>query len=311
MDERDLISRFVGEPALDPDARDRARRMLDAEIRGRPRLVRPIGVAAAVIVAVLVVALVWSTSRPQSAAASALEQLAAIETPTLQPGPGEYLHRVSVEFRTETSEILGGDTFRVQVLLRTDQWLAADGSGEARTRVEEVSFPSAEDAHAWSDPGAPPLPVTGEHRSPILFAPGEGPLIDPASIPLDPEALLAALRDGSIRPHAEGDANVFAQIGDLLAQGNLPATTRAALLDAASHLQGVTLLGRDEDPLGRLGEGFSVRSDTTETRLIFDPSSGELLAVETYEPPGRAATLVDWQAFRTYELVAQIRTISG
>ncbi len=306
MDERDLIRRFFGEPGVDPAAKERARLLLGEAMQGRRRNSPRVGLAAAVVVLLVASALVWATARPQSAAARALGELAAIPYAALVPGPGEYLHQVSTEVRTEAQEVLGGEEFRARVTLQVERWLHGDGSGELRSVVRAVTFPSPEDERAWSEPGAPPLPVVGG----VIrdeFGPGEGSLIAADDIPVDPDALVGALRDGSIAPYGATDADAFALIGDLLAQGNLPGPTRTALFGAAGRLDGVRLLGPGEDQLGRSGESFSVRAPNVETRLLFDPDTGVLLARETYEPaPSGTWDLVGWQAYISVELVRRI-----
>ena len=223
-----------------------------------------------------------------------------------EPGPGEYLHRSTSEFLTEAHEVLGEGEFRVEVALDVDRWLSADGSGERRSVVRGVSFPSPEDERAWSEVGPPAMPVVGDVRR-IVFGPGEGPLVNADDIPTDPDELVTWLRESSIDPDGPSDARAFALVGDLLAQGNLPAMTRAALLEAAAELEGVQLLGPDEDSLGRAGESFAVRSSNVETRLLFDPETGALLARETYEPSDSGTWgLVDWQAYLGVDLVARI-----
>ncbi|MEX0984906.1 MAG: hypothetical protein WD096_07625 [Actinomycetota bacterium] len=306
MDERDLIRHFFGEPGVDPAAKARARLLLGEAMQGRRRDVSRIGVAAAIVAVLVVSALVWSTSRPRSAAARALDDLAAVPYTALEPGSGEYLHQVSEEVRTEAQEVLGGGEVRAQVLLDVDQWLREDGSGEVRSVTRAVTFPSPEDERAWSESGGPPLPVAGRLVR-DEFGPGEGPLVAAEDIPVDPDLLVTSLRDGSIAPYGQGDALAFALIGDLLAQGNLPGPTRTALLSAATTLDGVRLLGPDEDQLGREGESFSVRATNVETRLLFDPDTGGLLSRETYEQtPSGAWDLVGWQAYISVELVRRI-----
>ena len=117
---------------------------------------------------------------------------------------------------------------------------------------------------------------------------------------------MTALTDGSIAPNGLSDGGAFAVIGDLLAQGNLPATTRAALLDAAAHLDGVRLLGSDEDPLGRPGENSPLKARTWR-RVWCSSADGTLLARETYVPTADGVMqLASWQAYLAVELVPRI-----
>ena len=305
MDERELTRRFFGEPADDPAAKARARDLLEGRIGGGRRRT-PLAVAAALVVAILGTSLIWSATRPDTAAAKALGDLAAIQPNGLEPGAGEYLYRMSSELRTETSTVLGAGTYRIQVVLSIEQWIAADGSGERRSVVEGVGFATEADEEAWSEPGAPTLPRVGDVRA-DTFGLGEGPYVAAAEIPLGADPLLSALRSGRIMANGGSEADVFRAIGDLLAQGRLPRATRAALLEAASQLEGIQLIGPVSDATGRPGEGFSVRTDNLETRLIFDPETGQLLARESLMPDADGAwRLVDREAFTSVEIVSEI-----
>ena len=142
--------------------------------------------------------------------------------------------------------------------------------------------------------------LCGEEET-TRFHPGQGPLVAPDKFPIDPGELLTALTDGSIAPDGLSDGGAFAVVGDLLAQGNLPATTRAALLDAAAHLNGVRLLGSDEDPLGRPGESFAAQGSNVETRLLLIRTR-ESLARETYLPTAEGVMqLASWEAYLAVE----------
>ena len=305
MDERELTRRFFGIPHPDPLAKARARARLDERMRRGPRR-GSLAVAAAVIVGIIGTTLIWSVTRPNPAAAESLRDLAAIRLTGLEPGSDQYLHRTSTELRTEVSHLLDGGELRVQVLLSMDLWIAADGSGERRSVVEEVRFATDADEAAWSEPGAPPPPHVGDVRR-DTFGPGEGPYVPTGDVPTDPHELLDSLRSGRIAGRGVGDAGVFALIGDLLAQGNLPQETRASLLEASGRLDGIRLLGSVNDPIGRPGQGYAVRTGNDETRLVFDPGTGELLAREHYMPDTSGTWhLVGWEAFTSASIVSEL-----
>jgi hypothetical protein len=307
MDDRDLIRRFLGEPGIDAAARARARNEVDRVLANRRRSPRPWGLVAAAVAALLLASLVWSTSASPSAAAKEFEALATIPTTALKLGPDDYLYRVSEELNLRASgSIESGGEVRAQVRMATEQWLRIDGSGQRRSLIEDVTFPTPEDERGWAQLGPSALPAVGETELDPLVE-GEGLLVDIGEIPTDPVALLTSLRDGSIRDYGRDDASVFELIGDLLAQGNLPAATRSALLEAAGRLDGVRLLGTAADPLGRAGEAFSVQALNVETRLVFDPATGGLLAIETLSPLADGSwQITDWRAFLSTDVVDRI-----
>jgi hypothetical protein len=235
--------------------------------------------------------------------AEALDALAGLPPTVLELGPGDYLHRVSEEMNLRFAADVGSTEFRAQVRMSTEQWLRADGSGERRSYIQDVTYPSPQDERGWAQLGGPAVGQTERTR----FVDDPSVLVDPSEIPADPRALLSALRDGSIRPTGGEDAGVFELIGELLAQGNLPPTTRSALLEAAAQLDGVRLLGTAADPLGRQGEAFSVQATSSAIRLLFDPRGGALLAIERLEPAADGSwEVVDWQAFLSTDVVDRI-----
>ena len=303
MDDRDLIRRFLGEPVVDGATRSRARAELDRSLVRGVRPPRRWALVAAGVAAMLVGSLIWSASRSPSAAAEALDALAALPTTGLDLGPDDYLYRASEELNLTVAETIGSEEVRAHVRMSTEQWLRVDGYGERRSFIQAVTYPTSADEHGWTQLGPPLVGSTVRTR----FTAGQSLLVDPDDIPTDPEVLVSALRNGSIRSTGGDDAGVFELIGELLAQGNLPATTRSALLEAAAELDGVRLLGSAADPLGREGEVFSVRTPNSEIRLVFEPRSGALLAIERLEPsPDDSWELVDWQAFLSADIVGRI-----
>jgi hypothetical protein len=80
----------------------------------------------------------------------------------------------------------------------------------------------------------------------------------------------------------------------------MPAPTRDALLDVATHLDGIVALDDVRDPLGRPGAAFAVKEGSAEAQLIFDPSTGTLLAWQAVSADGSETT---WGAYLVSELV--------
>jgi hypothetical protein len=77
------------------------------------------------------------------------------------------------------------------------------------------------------------------------------------------------------------DAEAFTIIGDLLRSAPVPPAARAGLFRAAAYIKGVKYLGEVKDPLGRRGLALELANATGRNRLIFDPSSSQILAEET------------------------------
>ncbi len=112
-------------------------------------------------------------------------------------------------------------------------------------------------------------------------------IIDLASLPTQPAALLAAIKrqvDARERP-AASSVSVFEWIADRLLFASTSSSLRAALYRVIAHLPGVTLLGWQTDRLGRRGIAVTISraevgDETTRRELVFDPTTGEPLQTE-------------------------------
>jgi hypothetical protein len=178
-----------------------------------------------------------------------------------------------------------------------EEWISADLSGRRRETVVSVSFRTKEDRATWIEAGRPPLPEPGEVLE-SLFAPGDLDYIPAQLVPADPPALEEALRNGSLGVRSQDGPGVFLLIGDLLAQGNLGQEQRMALLDVATDLEGIELIGTVTDPTGRLGLALSVEDGPVETELIFDEANGDLLASVSRDAQGEF-----WTAYLATDVV--------
>jgi hypothetical protein len=302
MDEIELTRAVLREPHHDVTAaRAAAASRLDLAMRPpSDRRGRRLVAVAALIAAAVVLALpVTRMGRP--AVADELERIAMLEPAVLADiPPGTVLHREFRELRREErSDIVSGATYGFVVEVATEEWIGRDRSAVRIERVRAVSLPTDADRAAWVAAGEPPLPRPGDVRE-IRFEPGEYAFVPSERVPSDPEALEAALRSGSIANRPTGDRDVFLLIGDLLAQHTMPAPTRDALLDVATQLDGIVALSDVRDPLGRPGTAFAVNEGSAETQLIFDPSTGTLLAWKTVSADGSETS---WGAYLVSELV--------
>lgn len=293
MNEDELIQEFFREPPPDRATHARARARLiqriEAEGPGRParRTRRMFAVAATFVVFILVGSLI--TLRPfggGSAAAADLRGLAAtsVGAPALRPGPGQFVLWETEQVRPELRmDLTTGIEFTVEPRLRVETWIAPDGTGFQRTEVLSSEFASEADRELWEEAGEPAIPRTGA-ISLERFGSEDAPWVDLTGLPTEPEALTEAIREGLPVPLPTGGEELFSHVGYLLAQGNAGPELRAALFEVAARLEGVRSAGGVLDPLGREGLGFDLESGGEKTRLIFDPASSQLLAIELYGP---------------------------
>jgi len=296
MDEFELVKRALDEDEADPAALERVRSRLREEIQReqRPRRGRWILAAAAAVVVLVVVTGLLSPT-PHEAAASELRRLAEIagRGKALRVGPEEYLLIRSEDLRRETFTGIGVEgSFTFLTRLRVLTWVAQDLSG---FRQEEVLSSQISDAdrEAWIDAGRPTLELPRTHT----YRPGEVPIHDVTGLPTDPESLLQVLRSGQVVERPPGDDHVLTLIGEILAQGVAPPPLRSALFEAAALLDGPVLVVDVEDPLGRPGTAVDLTNGGSRTRLVFDPETAQLLALELYEPgAGGHMELKSWIA---------------
>jgi hypothetical protein len=320
MDEFELTRRILREPGGDPAALERVRERLHEAVglerrqRTSPpwRRVFPIAAAAAWVIA-LVVALTFTGGREVAAGADAeLRRLGRIASrrEELSPGPGQFFLIRSQELRLESFSSLETDVSFVRITrLSISTWVAPDGSGFRQERVLSSRFASDADRMAWIEAGRPNFELDREYR----IQPDQSMIRDVAGLPAAPDRLLELLRTGAGVEGPPGDDQVFIDIGRLLAQGVAPPEIRAALFEAATRLDGVELVGDVEDPLGRPGIGIAIAGASDRTRLVFDPGSAQLLAIEWYVPDdaGSEERLESWIASYPTTVVDERPRIEG
>lgn len=121
-----------------------------------------------------------------------------------------------------------------------------------------------------------------------------GSWFDLSALPTDPEQLLDALRSV---PRPPGDDQVFLLIGELLAQGDASPGLRSSLFEVTAKLEGVELVAEVADPRGgRSGVGLQIDGTESRKRLVFDPQTADLLAIELYpvEADGSVGPVSSW-----------------
>jgi hypothetical protein len=305
VNEQTLIRRANSDvPERDPEAKERARAMLRAEMGldlapvGRRRLGRPRFVwlaAAASVAVVLVLVQVLSPPHrvgPYSSAPADLELLADLSSSQggLDLTGNRYLYtRVALLDRAGYT-LINSVTFQLLIRQTVETWRRADGSGRRETKILHVRFASDADRRAWVAAGRPiALPKAGSVEA-FSFHPGAF-YPDLSTLPTDPDRLKALLESGRILGQSAGEANLALAIGDLFQQGGANPMLRASLFEILARLPSVRGLGPITDPLGREGVGFSIpEGNGGESWLVFDPDTASFLAQELVRPGDQAPT---------------------
>jgi hypothetical protein len=289
------VRELFGEPASDPGATDRALARLRAEMLGSdtatlPTHTRAWRIVAAVAFVVIAVGLVTVLERP-SATAAAFDRYSDIAASTPAPTSRHYpADRVETMRIAGHVEVGSGAEFRVAVRSTIDRRLLDDGSVRTVETVRDVSFPSELDRQTWVELGKPDIPETGDVTTATVPI-DNGFNVD--AISTEPATLLDALRSGKVADRPPGDDQTFLLIADLLTQPGLSSAQRAALYRAAGSLEGVRFLDSYADPLGRVGQAFSLTGDGEETILVVDPRTAAPLATEVLQDNHP----IQWTAF--------------
>lgn len=291
MDEVELTRRAYGELPEDPEARARARvrlraAMLDS-VEGSPpvprrRQHRRLPVLAALVAMLALAGTLLLPVQPSVAAELQRLRQTIAAGPVTELDPATSLEVDIVASLSVTStDLVSGEAYTLIVGSRETFVLGEDGTGDVTEIIDSVSFANPDDEAAWRAAGAPTLPKPGDVERQQI-GPGEAVFYDPGALSSDPERLLEALRSGAVAPLPPGDDQVFWLIGHLLGHVPLELPQRLTLIEVIGALEGVSSLGGVTDPIGRAGEGFAVDAAGGRTVLIFDPSTGRLLASELH-----------------------------
>jgi hypothetical protein len=100
-----------------------------------------------------------------------------------------------------------------------------------------------------------------------------------ASLPRDPERLLDRIREVTKGAGRSPEGQALVWIADTLRHGTVPADLRAALLDAAALIPGVTITDRQATLDGRTGIaiGRYESADGTRQDIVIDPGTGQVI----------------------------------
>jgi len=292
--------RVVSAPAQEADRRTPRR-------SGR-RVWRWAGVAAACVAAAAIAGaflIDGGPARPDTAAASALHQAAAVALKQPSPAPlasGEYAYTKSEGLQ------LTSTAAEVQAQMSTHTPFVRETWMGAQSRLRETDgkavFVTAQDRANWIAAGKPDF-----FGDPGTSVDSLGKYV-PLDLPTDSGALFAELK-ANAAGHGTGLYNeMFVLVGDDLRETATPPAQRAALYEVAARIPGVELVGNVSDSSGRPGVAVAMTDDTTHIRqvLIFDPNTSQLLAEEHRVVAGNefgwpSGTLVGSQTYLVHAVV--------
>ena len=242
----------------------------------------PLGIAAG-IVAILVAVSVAIVQRPQQVElpevrvvlTRAAEAAAGAAEPQLAPGQYLYTRVEAVERFTATTD----HQWTALLPVQREFWIAPDGSGRVREVPGTPTFPGARDRARWRADGKPRIQGTTSDR---VVAPGSLVPDLGSEVSNDADRLAAGLLKTEIATELPESQRLFVAASDLLSKPLVDPTLRSSLFRLIAGLDGVELLGRVEDPNGRMGIAVGIRSRATGVLsrrvMIFDEATSVVLA---------------------------------
>jgi hypothetical protein len=279
-------------------------RIMLTEVAERSRRPRrwPAGAVAAAVVATAV-ALPHALSHGKlgaSPAAAALDRAAKATLASSTAPEGRYAYSRAETLAAATST--DDPPYTVLVARTIETWLAADGSGVIRDGPGKLVFPGPRDRARWLAGGAPRLAGVGGDQPIRAETPGlaaqarrnpddlDAATLDalmnaPAALPTDADQLERLVRAYAETRDPPMESAMFNQLTELASESWGAAPLRAAAYRVLARLEGVTLAGHVRDPLGRRGVALDApvgyAHGAEETRLIIDPRTGDVLAMQT------------------------------
>jgi hypothetical protein len=270
----------------------------------RRRPWRPLAVAAVLVAAGAgaTVPMLFGDKRvgASDAAAAVLERAAVAASAYANTAAGRYAY-------TRAQTLYGGTrtddppfTYFTKSVRET--WVAADGSGRIREVPSAPIFLGDRDRLRFLESGdrlSTPAPTDRRvraHYHPVsattlaadpttLDLPQLDQLVSAvAQLPTATDRLEAIIRAYADKKDPPVESAMFGEIGDLLNSPYASAELRAGLYRVLARVNGVHLGGTTHDPAGRAGVAVDAPvgySDATSRRLVIDPQTGRVLAVET------------------------------
>jgi hypothetical protein len=265
--------------------------------RGRPRARLVVGCVAAMLVGASALAIGnLRTPRADAAATVFLNQMSDVaatrNATTTRPGKYAYRRGVSTEpliFPFERRMVT------VTVRRETEVWVALDGSGRQIEHPGEVVPDGNIDVEVISSPSFRAAADLDLFAGDVLIPPSKRAsypgfgfgLPDLTDLPLETDALRAALVKLG-EGHGQSEAQqLFDTIGNALSAPGLPPAWRSALLKVAATVPGVTLTDRTTGPDGR---SLVTVSFTDGSSFTVDPSTGLVTAKSFPGPDGELVT---------------------
>ncbi|MDX6690959.1 MAG: hypothetical protein QOG15_2416 [Solirubrobacteraceae bacterium] len=298
MDELELI-RALRDEEPDPAARAHARRALrermDGPVAGRSRprprsrwLIAPLGLAGIAAVVIAVATGVDDATIAPAPATAALERAARAAEQRPEPllGPADYFYvRDRSAYLTTFAD---GPGWSVLVPSERETWTNRKGGTRFSDRAGgRATFPGPRDRRRWSQAGSPDLSQgsqlpagAGDRVSGHDFGAGGSMLTykQLRALPSGGRAMYRRLLELANGAGPSPDEEAFVIIGDLLRSVPVPARARAGLYRAAAYIKGVRYVGAVRDELGRRGVAVELTSRDTRHRLVFDPTTSQVLA---------------------------------
>ncbi len=238
---------------------------------GVARVLAPVSVAIAILVAVALASPLFGLREGQTnAAARQLRSLAdvAAQQPAAAPlaeGQFAYTRSDNLQMNTSVNVDSGKPVTTLEAFTR-EIWIGADGSGRIHQVSQDPGGIRTMDQQFGPGGLTPPLETNGFTEDELN------------RLAQDPAALAQAITtraSGTKNPVADES---FVLVGDLLRESNAPAQLRWALFQVAAGIPGVDLVGNVADPAGRPGVSVAMTHNGVRSELIFDPKSSMLLA---------------------------------
>ncbi|MGI5245742.1 hypothetical protein [Dactylosporangium sp. CA-139066] len=208
------------------------------------------------------------------AAGDQLRALAAQLTPSrCDTTTGRYTFIHTIGWNAVFDDTPDGKSQRIVPSERWE-WRADDGSERFRSTLLPAVYPNEESYRYYQKH---PVQPSGTPAAVVHDLP---PNPDRAIVPLptDPAEVAKKLAAG-------GKQFLFWNVRDWFSAHAVPLATRAEVLRILANTPGVVWRGETTDRAGRTGVAISLDDKAAQHVLIFDPSTGEMLAWDDVERP--------------------------